>query len=234
VAGTLYWQLNDCWPVASWSSIDYYGRWKALHYAARRFYAPVMMSVEDMPPRQGIYVTNDQLETWEGEVRWSVETLGGKPLASGTAPVKALPQAASQVCSLDFADQIADGNQREVVFVAELWQGDRRQAWQVATFAPVKHLALQAPTLTAGLQIEGGQLKIDLTSSTLAMLLELSLAGADVVFSDNYFSLPAGRKVTITCPMPDGWTLDQARKALKLQSVYDSYATGRTSVLRHD
>ncbi len=46
-SGTLYWQLNDCWPVASWSSIDYYGRWKALHYAARRFYDPILLSIQD-------------------------------------------------------------------------------------------------------------------------------------------------------------------------------------------
>ncbi|MEJ2212228.1 MAG: glycoside hydrolase family 2 protein, partial [Anaerolineae bacterium] len=52
ISGTLYWQLNDCWPVASWSSLDYYGRWKALHYAARRFYAPLLLSIEDDPPRQ--------------------------------------------------------------------------------------------------------------------------------------------------------------------------------------
>ena len=42
--GSIYWQLNDCWPVASWSSIDYYGRWKALQYYARRFYAPILVS----------------------------------------------------------------------------------------------------------------------------------------------------------------------------------------------
>jgi beta-mannosidase len=47
VSGTLIWQLNDCWPVASWSSIDYFGRWKALHNAARRFYAPLLLSVAD-------------------------------------------------------------------------------------------------------------------------------------------------------------------------------------------
>ncbi len=58
VAGTLYWQLNDCWPVASWSSLDYFGRWKALHYAARRFYAPLLLSIEDQPASmQAIYVT---------------------------------------------------------------------------------------------------------------------------------------------------------------------------------
>jgi beta-mannosidase len=232
VAGTLYWQLNDCWPVASWSSLDYFGRWKALHYAARRFYAPVMLSVEDLPLRQGVYVTNDRLEAWDGEVRWSLETLKGKVLASGTAPVKAAPQAATQVSVLDFAGQISDDNQRELVFVAELWQGDRRVAMQVTTFAPVKHLALQAPTVTADLQNEAGQLRIDLTSDTLAVLLELSLDGAEVVFSDNYFSLPAERTVTVTCPLPEGWTLAQTREALRLRSVYDSYAVGAASVIR--
>ena len=80
VAGTLYWQLNDCWPVASWSSLDYFGRWKALHYAARRFYAPLMLSIEDKPPVHGIYLSSDLRDGWEGSVRWSLETLSGDVL----------------------------------------------------------------------------------------------------------------------------------------------------------
>src|SRR4029079_14506853 len=60
VAGTLYWQLNDCWPVASWSSVDYFGRWKALHYAARRFYAPLLLSIEAQPTAQGLYVSTER------------------------------------------------------------------------------------------------------------------------------------------------------------------------------
>src|SRR5512138_4043129 len=59
VSGTLIWQLNDCWPVASWASLDYFGRWKALHYAAKRFYAPLLLSVEDTPPCMGLFVTSD-------------------------------------------------------------------------------------------------------------------------------------------------------------------------------
>ena len=75
VSGTLYWQLNDCWPVASWSSLDYFGRWKALLYAARRFYAPLLLSIVDKPTEQDVYITSDLCETWEGCVRWSLETL---------------------------------------------------------------------------------------------------------------------------------------------------------------
>ncbi|MFH1523536.1 MAG: glycoside hydrolase family 2 protein, partial [Chloroflexota bacterium] len=84
VGGTLIWQLNDCWPVASWSSIDYFGRWKALHYAARKFYAPALLSVEDKGTSMGLFVTNDATQAWSGEIRWRLETLTGECLDSGT------------------------------------------------------------------------------------------------------------------------------------------------------
>jgi len=223
VAGTLYWQLNDCWPVASWSSLDYFGRWKALHYAARRFYAPLLLSIEDKPPEQGVYVTNDLLEPWEGTVRWSLEMLAGEVLTSGQAPVKAAPQAATQVCKLDFSDHISDDNIRMLVFIAELWQGDRFVTRQMAGFAPIKHLSLAAPVVTAKLHCQKDQLIIELTSRSLALLVELSLTGADVVFSDNYFNLPPGRTARILCPLPAGWTLAQARGAFSLRSIFDTY-----------
>ena len=82
-SGALYWQINDCWPVASWSSIDYYGRWKALHYASRRFYAPMLLSVEDNGDRMGLFVTNDTAQAWSGEVKWSLQTLRGDVLEQG-------------------------------------------------------------------------------------------------------------------------------------------------------
>ncbi len=223
VAGTLYWQLNDCWPVASWSSLDYFGRWKALHYAARRFYAPIMLSVEEERFSQALYVTNDLRERWTGEIFWTLETLAGETLAAGCEPVDAGVQAATHVVTLDFADRVTEANRRDVVLVAELWQGEQRQALQVAAFAPVKHLSLAAPELTATLAGEDGRLLITLAARSLARLVEVSLEGADVVFSDNYFDLPGGRTMTISCPLPAGWTLAQARAALTLRSVYDSY-----------
>jgi len=226
VAGILYWQLNDCWPVASWSSLDYFGRWKALHYVARRFYAPLMLSIEDKPPKQAVYISNDLLEPWNGTVRWALETLAGEVLASGQAPVMAAPQAATRVCELDFSDRISDGNIRTLVFIAELFQGNRFVTRQTAGFAPIKHLSLADPAMTADLRGERGQLIVELTSHSLALLVEVSLTGADVVFSDNYFNLPAGRTALISCPLPAGWTLCRAQKAFRLRSVYDSYSHG--------
>jgi beta-mannosidase len=224
VSGTLYWQLNDCWPVASWSSLDYFGRWKALHYAARHFYAPLMLSIEDKPTQQGIYVTNDLLQPWEGAIRWSLETFQGVVLASGEEPVKAAAQTVSHVCTLDFADWITADNQRQLIFVAELLQGGQCLEMRVASFIPTKHLSLEDPAVKAVVRSEKDRLVIELNARSLARLVELSLEGADVVFSDNYVDLPAGRTVTVSCPLPVGWTLDQARAALKIRSVYNSYA----------
>jgi beta-mannosidase len=225
VAGTLYWQLNDCWPVASWSSLDYFGRWKALHYAARRFYAPVLLSIEDRPPEMKLHVTNDLREVWKGTIRWSLETLRGEVLMAGQEEVQAAALASTPVRSLNFASQVTPDNRRELVFVAELWQREQRVGLQVATFVPTKHLALAEPVVTTTLRTEQGQLVVDLAAQSLARFVELSLEGEDVIFSDNYFDLPAGRVVTVSCPLPSGWTQTQASAALKTRSVYDSFAS---------
>ena len=223
VAGTLYWQLNDCWPVASWSSLDYFGRWKALHYAARRFYAPVLLSIEDDPPRQGVYVTNDLRQPWVGSVRWSLETLAGAKLVEGEEPVSAAPQATTPIKKFDMAAHVTDDNRRDLVFVAELWSPDGPLARQTAYFAPTKHLLLAEPQVAATARAEAGQLRIELQSRSLARLVELALAGTDVVFSDNYFDLPAGRPVVVTCPLPTGWDAARSQEALHIRSVYDSF-----------
>jgi beta-mannosidase len=224
VSGVLYWQLNDCWPVASWASIDYFGRWKALHYAAKRFFAPVMLSILDEPPHIGLYVTNDTHAAWQGTLRWSLETLSGEVLDSGEETVLVGAYSVAAVRNLDFADRIADDNEREVVLVAELWQGETRLGLNVASFIQPKHLSLVDPALSAEVSLNGNQLVIDLTAQSLAHFVELKLAGADVVFSDNYFSHPAGRTIRITCPLPAGWSLAQAKDALQLYSLYNSFA----------
>jgi beta-mannosidase len=223
-SGTLYWQLNDCWPVASWSSLDYFGRWKALHYAAQRFYAPLMLSIEDGPTEQNIYITSDLRETWEGSMRWSLERLDGRVLEAGEESVKAAPFGVTPVRRLDFSSRLDDDLRRELVFIAELWQGGRCLTRQTAFFVPTKHLALVEPEITAQLQIQQGQVCIELASRSLARLVECALEGVDIVFTDNYFDLPAGRTVSISAALPAGWTLSKAQSAFKIRSIYDSYA----------
>ena len=222
-SGALYWQLNDCWPVASWSSIDYYGRWKALHYASRRFYAPILLSVEDNGDRMGLFVTNDTARAWSGEVKWSLQSLRGDVLEQGVLAANAAPLATTLLERMDFTSRVNADNRRDVVLVCELWQNAVRVALTTTLFVPDKHARLIEPEITMQLEADHGQLRIQLQAQALARFVEVAFDGADVIFSDNYFDLPAQTTVTITCSLPEGWTLEQAHAALKIRSLYDSY-----------
>lgn len=226
-SGTLYWQLNDCWPVASWSGIDHEGRWKALHYASRRFYAPVLLSIDDQGDRMGLHVTNDSTDAWEGEVRWALETLAGEVLGGGVDRVAALPTATTLVAVHDVGPDVTPGTRRRLVVVAELWKDGTRRSLACIPLVPDKHLELRDPEIALRVApvVEDGarRLEIRATAGSLARFVELALEGADVVFSDNYFDLPAGREVRVTCPVPAGWTDEQAGSALRVRSLFDTY-----------
>jgi beta-mannosidase len=240
-SGALYWQLNDCWPVASWASIDYFGRWKALHYAARRFFAPVLLSAEEtaytthhaeylFQPKPGpivnLHLTNDLVETWHGTVRWSFETLDGEVLESGTQEVSVDGIGAQVVASPDLEGKVDAHNERSVIVVYELLRGDERVSLGILTFVPSKHLALSNPRLAVEVTETTGGFEITVSAMSLARFVQLSLAGMDEAFgalSDNFFDVPAGRTVQVTLPAMDGWDIERVRSALHVQSLVDSY-----------
>jgi beta-mannosidase len=172
----------------------------------------------------GVHVTSDLTEPWKGQVRWSLETLDGEVLEGGKQPVVAPPLASTQVSALDFSARVSDDNRRALVLVCELLQASQRVALAVATLVPDKHLTLTDPGLTVDVHQEGDQVVFAVKARSLARFVELSLVGLDVVFSDNFFDVPAGRTVTVTCPVPLGRTVEQAREALRVHSLYDSFA----------
>ena len=110
-----------------------------------------------------------------------------------------------------------------MVFIAELVEGEQRTALNVAVFAPNKHLELVDPELNVELEQVDKNLVIILTSSSLARFVELRFEGLDIVFSDNYFDVPAGYKVSITCPLPNDKTKAEMGKLLKVRSLRDTY-----------
>jgi len=89
---------------------------------------------------------------------------------------------------------------------------------------PTKHLNLSNPRISSQIRLVKDQIQIELRARSLARLVEVSLDGVDAVFSDNYFDLPAGRSMTITTSLPTGWKISQVQAALKIQSIYDSFA----------
>jgi beta-mannosidase len=221
VSGTLIWQLNDCWPVASWASLDYFGRWKALHYAAKRFYAPLLLSVAEEEKTMKVHVTSDLVRPVDVVVRWRLETLDGKSLNNGEQHLRAMALADTQVGLYDFSTLVSSENQRKVVFVAEMWQDGKLVSQSVTPFAANKHLELREPGLKVQSHVEGQVLCVDVSARSLARFVELSIEGTDAVFSDNYFDVPAGITVTVSTSLPENWTSESTVQA---RSLFDSFA----------
>lgn len=222
VSGTLIWQLNDCWPVASWSSLDYFGRWKALHYAAKRFYAPVLLSIEDDGVLMDVHVTSDVNDSWAGELRWKLCTLDGQVLNSGELPVELPPLASRKFLTKIF--DLSHDQRRQTFFMAELWQAGELIGRSLALFVPNKHLDLKNPELTVDLQFEDGQVKIVCAACSLARFVELKIEGADIIFSDNYFDVLPDVPVEVSCNLPDGLSEAEVRSRLKVRSLWDSFS----------
>ncbi len=223
VSGVLYWQLNDTWPAISWSSIDYFGRWKALHYAARRFYAPVLLSAGRAGNRITLHLTSDLREPVEGAVAWQLEDLNGRVIQRGEQPVRLAPLESALAADLDFSAEVNPKTARKTILVASFLRDGKAVSTQVVPFVRDKHLDLQDPHLDAELTRNGDRFTISVTAVSLARFVELSFQDQETIFTDNYFDLPAGRTVEVSASLPAGWSEGQARAALKMRSLFDSY-----------
>lgn len=220
--GTLYWQLNDIWPTASWSSIDYYGRLKALHYYAKRFYSPVIISCMEtgetetrpfviLPPnvdyetKAQLVITNDTRDTVNGKVRGRLCNTRGEVISSYEWDVSVEPFSVFELNELDF-------NKTDVLnnyFAYELLVEDKIISSGTVIFTAPKHFEFKNPELSA--KIEGDEIVI--TAKSYAKSVELSSPDSDPIFEDNYFDMEVGeKKIKILEGFP---------KEIKIRSVYD-------------
>ena len=187
--GTLYWQLNDCWPVASWSGREYKGRWKALHYNLKRSFADILISPY-VPPNDSaieIHIVSDKLDTVEASLDIAVYDFIGNALSGSSTPVK-IPPSSSQSYLNQFAPQYESVRQNTFMHIS-LVQGDSLLAEQFYYFAKPKDLQLPNHRLQPEVKpIEGGY-EILLTNPVLAPFVYLALPKHSGHFSDNYFDL---------------------------------------------
>jgi beta-mannosidase len=197
--GALYWQLNDCWPVASWSSIDSFGRRKALHYMARHFFAPCLVSgVENLDAGEvAVFVSNDRREALKGNVDYLVTTAGGKKLASGTLAVRVAAGTSQRVGAVQVSKFLEGRSARDVLVWLDLKRGSTTLSKNLVMFSRPKHLLLEEPQIAAQVSEKAGVYIIKVRSKKTALWCWLDLKDADVELEDNFFHLRPGQVVTL-------------------------------------
>ena len=222
--GSLYWQLNDCWPVASWASIDYYGRWKALHYYARRFYDDVLISPFLHGDKVDVYVVSDKLQPLSGTVHMRLLDFSGTTLLEQTKEVQVPAQSNAIYFSVDKPALAAKGDFRKSFLVFDLEMSGKRVSRSLIFFDRTQNLELPVlPKIETNVSKSGDAYTITLQSAKLARSVYLSFSDLDVQASDNYFDLLPGETATITLKSPA--TLDQIKSELKVTSLTDAFAS---------
>lgn len=220
--GTLYWQLNDCWPVASWSSLDYYGRWKALHYMARHFNAPWLVSgVEDVANGTAeIHVTSDKRQTAQGEVRWYLTTVQGESVADGIYTVDIAAGQNQKVAVLELRPFLAQHSSRNLLLWLELLVADELVSTNLVLFARPKHLELPQPVFEKTVErVENGRYHITLTASYPALWVWLTLPNHAATFSDNFVHLRPNCPTHFTLTLAENLSQEQVSEQLQIQSL---------------
>jgi beta-mannosidase len=228
--GTLYWQLNDCWQVASWSSIDYFGRWKALHYMARRFYAPLLVSgLEDMNAGTvEIHVTSDLGEVVSGKVNWTLTDIAGQIIDNDSQPVTLAPRQNQLVQTLECREQIQKHGKRNLLLWLELTVDGEVVSSNLVSFARPKHLELHHPEIKIELKsLADGAYKVNLSAEKPALWAWLEVSGQAAHFSDNFFHLLPGKPVSITVSTEAPLTQETIKERLVVRSLVDTYSVGR-------
>ena len=221
--GTLYWQLNDIWPVASWASIDYYGRYKALQYVAKRFYSPILLSCREIGEKDTrpyvileekvfpydtkaqLCVTNDTLKEIIGTVHWALRNNTGAVIKEGHEEISVPALSVLWLDEMDF--EKTDVVHHYISY--DLSVDGKEASCGTALFTAPKHFEFTDPHLRY--EINGDEITV--YADTFARCVEIDSPDSDFILSDNYFDMNAGQKtVKILSGTP---------KTIAIRSVYN-------------
>lgn len=223
--GSLYWQVNDSNPVISWSSVDYFGRWKALHYFAKKFYAPVLCSADGSDKENLIInISNERLKEFEGTVRWRVRRNDTTIISQGSADVKVPPLTSLDVLNLTprYTKLDADMYRNHYIEYAAVENGAAVSSGTLMLTVP-KMFEFSDPGITVRADVIGDKFRFEFESKGFAKGVYLDFDEYDCIFSDNWFDLH-GKSYSVLASksfFPQNVTPEELAEKLKIKSCYD-------------
>lgn len=220
--GSLYWQLNDCWPVASWSSIDYTGRWKALQYYARRFYNDVLVTAREQDGKLEVFVISDRRQPLTAQLKLSVLDFNGQSRWNHQQSIEVEALKSKSYFTVPLTTLLEGRENKSVFVLVELTSGGRTLSTNSYFFEPFKNLTLLRPQLDVQVIAQRGGFKLKVSTDKFARAVYLS-SPYPGSFVDNYFDLIPGRTVEVEFRATKSVPLDQFQKQLKIRSLADAF-----------
>ena len=222
--GSLYWQFNDSNPVISWSAVDYFGREKALYYATKRFYAPVLVScLEENLNNVQLHISNETTESILGIIKWSLRKNTGGKIVNGEKEVQVEALSSEAVISLDLSKHLNTREMKRSCFLEYCLIINGKEVYKGCTiFVKPKAFEFLPPDFSLNIEETGRSYILKLKSRAFAKGVVLDLKDCDCVFSDNFFDFSGSYKVevdkdSLTKPL----TADGFRRRLCVMSCFD-------------
>jgi len=219
--GTLYWQINDLYPVTSWASIDYYGTWKALHYLVRDLYKKTIIVPQVENEKLNIKIVTDELSPRRAELKLELIDFAGNILKTEKRMVDIAPNTAKTYYEAKTTDFVNDDTKKNCALVCTLMENNVETARKIFYFNYSKDLNLNDPKITYSLENKGDEYIIKLSCRNLAKGVFISFDEIDGVYSNNYFDMLPGRGYTVTFK-PNNPALI-AKEKLKVISLFNTY-----------
>ena len=221
--GSLYWQANDCWQVASWSGMDYFGRWKALMYYTKRFYAPMLVSPHvDDDGTMNIYVVSDSPAAKPAQMTMTLMDLSGKTLMSKTIDLTVEPLKGKSYFTQKVSEILNGADDKNAVLLVELKVGGKTVSQNEYFFKPFKEMTFTKPNIKTEIAPTANGFKITLSTDKLAKSVYLS-GFTTGFFADNYFNLIPGKTMEIEYRADNKMSVEEFRKNLKVRSLVDAF-----------
>lgn len=194
--GTLYWQLDDCWPVASWSGIDYYGRWKALQYHVRKAYTQTLVSPSEDNGLTSVWVVNDKLSDISAELKIDLIDFSGKVLMTKQMPIIIPANSSKSYFEASSKDLLKGMNKKNTLMVVAISEKGTLVSRNELYFVPPKEMMLETPKIERTLVASGDGYRLTLKSDKLAKDVYINTK-AEGTYSNNYFDILPGETVEI-------------------------------------
>lgn len=201
--GSLFWQHNDCWPVASWASRDWYGCWKAQHYFAKRAFDDLLVSPRIDAERLAVHLVSDRRTKVRGRLTVEILDFEGTRIALHAQPAT-IPANGTCVAFDRSLGELLEGRRREEALLRATFDDGRRTYAAVRILAAPKEAALPAAEIAREVRPVAGGYEVTLSADRFARAVWLTIDGTDHHFSDNYFDLLPGerRTVSVRTPLP--------------------------------